>query len=152
MPVRILNPWSYAYIQQLAQEAAYNAQREGLRPALAAEVTRSYRLSKRLNIPFLGSHVPEGWERTGEIGFVDTTGRAVQGDPAMPTFEFSRRVDAMPDKNIGFGVIEIGQTQALVAIYTRKEEHAQESNRPESGDQRRRNDRSRVTRRGTKKV
>jgi hypothetical protein len=121
MPVRILNPWTYNYIRKLADEAAFTAQKQGLRPVLAPEIIRSYRNSKRLNIPFLGDYVPAGWERTGEFGFVDTTGRAAQGDSAMPAFEFFRRVEHISHQegsdDLGFGVIEIGQTQALVARY-----------------------------------
>jgi hypothetical protein len=121
MPVRILNPWTYNYIRKLADEATFLAEKQGLRPALAPEIIRSYRHSKRLNIPFLGDHVPAGWERTGEFGFVDTTGRAAQGDRAMPAFEFFRQMEHIRDQDdsddVGFGVIEIGQTQALVARY-----------------------------------
>jgi hypothetical protein len=120
MPV-ILNPWSYSYIRKLADKAAYEAEHQGLYPTPAKKATMNYRTSRRFNIPFLGDYIPAGWERTGEIGFVDTTGGAEQGDQAMPAFEFNRRIEKMlkDERNgdIGFGVIEIGQTQALVAVY-----------------------------------
>lgn len=127
MPVPNLNPWSYEYIRQLAQEATEIAKRDSLRPALASEVLMTWRQRHRFNIPFLGDYVPEGWERTGEIGMVDRTGRALKGDPAMSTIEFLRRVQELKDKDLGLGVIEMGQTQVLVAIY-RKEAHGNQEN------------------------
>jgi hypothetical protein len=147
MPV-LLNPWSYTYIRKRADEATIEAKQNGLYPVLASKAAMNYKTSRRFNIPFLGDYVPEGWERTGEIGFVDTTGTAKQGDPAMPTFEFLRRIQANKEP-IGLGVIEIGQTQALIATY-RKEAHGSQETETESGDQRRRSHRRGVTRRRAK--
>ena len=129
MPVPNLNPWSYKYIRRLTEEATEIARHDGLRPALASEVLMTWRQRQRFNIPFLGDYVPEGWERTGEIGMVDRTGRALQGDPAMPALEFLRQVHELKDKSLGLGVIETGQTQVLVATYKRKESDAQNQTR-----------------------
>jgi hypothetical protein len=133
MPVVNLNPWSYAYIRQLAQEATEIAKRDNLRPALANEVTKTYRSNRRFNIPFLGDYVPQGWERIDwliEPMFVDTTGKAIPGDPAITHHEFLKRVaQHIKSKEgfvIGYGVIEQGQTQVLIATYRRKEEHGKD--------------------------
>lgn len=127
MPVVNLNPWSYEYIRQLAQEATEIAKRDNLRPALVIEVVRSYRQSFRFNIPLLGDHLPQGWERVDwliEPVFVDTTGRAETGGPALTRFEFFERAKQHTKSEdsvvLGYGVIEQGQTQVLVATYRRK--------------------------------
>jgi len=126
--IAILNPWNYEYIRQLATEAAEIARERGLRPSLATEVVKTYRHSHRFNIPFLGDYVPDGWKRLEKIEpiFVDTTGRGQPGDPAITAFEFFRLVEtSLKGKSIsriGYGVIEQGQTQALIATY-KKESH-----------------------------
>lgn len=129
MPVVNLNPWSYAYIRQLAQEATEIAKRDNLRPALASEVTKNFRSNRRFNIPFLGDYVPQGWERIDwliEPVFMDTTGGAVPGDPAITHQEFFTRANQHTKGEegfvIGYGVVEQGQTQVLIATY-RKEAH-----------------------------
>ena len=128
MPENI-NPWPYSYIQQLAQEATYEAERQGLRPATAKEVIRNFKHSNRFNIPFLGDYIPEGWEEvvTGNLLFVDTTGRGAVGS-AITQFEFYKRAQALASGSevFGFGVVEQGQFQALVATYRRKESNGKE--------------------------
>jgi hypothetical protein len=132
MPVVNLNPWSYEYIRQLAQEATEIAKRDNLRPALASEVTKTYRRNHRFNIPFLGDYVPQGWERIDwliEPVFVDTTGKAIPGDPAITHYEFLKRAEQHTKGEegfiIGYGVIEQGQVQVLIATY-RKEAHGKQ--------------------------
>lgn len=131
MPVINLNPWSYTYIRQLAEEATILARQEGLRPTLATEIVKTYKHSHRLNIPNLGDYVPEGWTRVDFIEepvFVDTTGIARPGEfNAITPYEFFKRVerhtqgDSAFGVGYGYGVIEMGQTQALVATF-RKED------------------------------
>jgi hypothetical protein len=129
MPVVNLNPWSYAYIRQLAQEATEIAKRDGLRPALATEVVMTYRRNHRFNIPFLGDYVPEGWTRIEwliEPVFVDTTGtqRVLDEAVSITQDEFFKRAEQHTKGEssfvIGYGVVEQGQTQVLVAAF-RKE-------------------------------
>jgi hypothetical protein len=122
----ILNPWPYSYIIQLATEASYQAEAEQLRPALANEVITNYRHSHRLNIPFLGGYVHPEWERLDDLDvFVDSSGQGQPGEPALTQLEFYQRIlrhsQAAERDGIGYGVIEVGQTQALVATYQRKE-------------------------------
>lgn len=131
MPVININPWKYEYIRQLAEESTILARQEGLRPALATEVIRTYKRNRRLNIPNLGDYVPEGWTRIDyliEPVFVDITGIARPGEftGITPAEFFKRAEQHTQDESsfvIGYGVIEAGQTQALVAAY-RKEAHA----------------------------
>ena len=127
MPV--INPWKYEYIRQLAEEATILAKRDGLRPALATEVVMTYKRTRRLNIPNLGDYVPEGWTRVNFIEpvFVDITGIARPGEfTGISKSEFFQRAlhtAGLEDKQdgfvLGYGVIEMGQTQALVAAYRR---------------------------------
>lgn len=125
MPVINLNPWKYEYIRQLAEEATILARQEGLRPVLATEVVRTYKRNHRLNIPNLGDHVPEGWTRVDfliEPVFVDITGISKPGESnAITPFEFFKRAEQHTKGEssfvVGYGVIETGQTQALVAAY-----------------------------------
>ena len=125
MPVINLNPWKYEYIRQLAEEATILARQEGLRPVLATEVVRTYKRNHRLNIPNLGDHVPEGWTRVDfliEPVFVDITGISKPGESnAITLFEFFKRAEQHTKGKssfvVGYGVIETGQTQALVAAY-----------------------------------
>jgi hypothetical protein len=120
---RLLNPWNYSYIRLLADEATTLARIQGLRPVLAHEITRSFKTSGRLNIPFLGDHVPEGWELVPDVEPVFVViGRGIYGDLITP-FEFVRRLEEDGSK-YGYGVIERGQVQALVAAYQRKEINA----------------------------
>lgn len=116
MPI-LLNPWSYSYIRKLAEEATYLAKVNNLRPILSNEAATHWvrNKGKRFNIPLLGDYVPEGWERVEEIGFVDTTGTAKTGDPAMPMSELYERILQHP--GLGLGIIEQGQNKVLVAIY-----------------------------------
>lgn len=121
-----INPWTYKYIRMLADEATLMAANQGLRPALADEAERNRRQSNRFNIPFLGDYIPEGWVRLYEIEpvFVDTTGRGHPVGSIITQFEFAKRIQALRDKHpgevLGYGVIELGQLAALVAVY-RKE-------------------------------
>jgi len=127
-----LNPWNYKYIRQLVAEASELAKEQGLRPSLATEVVKTYAHSHRLNIPFLGDYLPEGWIRMYDFEpiFVDITGRGQPGDPAITAFEFYRRAQQHTKSEssvvLAYGVIEQGQTQALVAAY-RKETNGTKS-------------------------
>lgn len=115
-----LNPWKYEYIHQLAKEAGILARQDGLRPALASDMIRSYKTSHRFNIPFLGDYVPEGWKQDDTI-FVDLTGIARPGEfTGITQQEFYQRIQEYRGRNdIGYGVTEQGQTQVLVAAYRR---------------------------------
>jgi hypothetical protein len=127
MPVINLNPWSYSYIRQLAEEATILARRDGLRPTLATEITRTYRRTHRLNIPNLGDYVPEGWTRIDHLiepVFVDTTGVNKDRESIVISGNelYQRALQHTKGESsfvIGYGVIETGQTQALVAAYRR---------------------------------
>lgn len=118
------NPWSYSYIRALAEEATERAKLQGLRPTLAAQAFATWKRSCRFNIPFLGDHVPDGWVRADDQivpFFVDRTGRARPGENnCITAYEFYRRLEAWRDTPFAFGVIEAGQTQALVAAYEKE--------------------------------
>jgi hypothetical protein len=124
--MKIINPWSYEYIRRLTDEATERAKEQSLRPALGKEVVATYKSSRRFNIPFLGDYTPDGWTRVDHLIrpiFVDTTGRGQPGDPAITSFEFFKRAETQLQTEssvvLAYGVIEQGQTQALVATYKR---------------------------------
>ena len=120
-----LNPWSHEYVRQLIEEATLLAQQGGLRPTLATEVIKTYKHSRRLNIPNLGDYVPEGWTRVDwliEPVLVDITGRARPGEfnglTPLEFFEITKQHTKEESSFvIGYGVIEAGQTHVLVATY-----------------------------------
>ncbi len=115
------NPWSYKYIRTLAEEASERAMQKDLHPVLVSQVYATWKNARRFNIPFLGDYVPAGWTRIDEEiepFFVDCSGRARPGvGTAITAYEFSRRVKTWIEQKVAFGVIECGQTQALVAVY-----------------------------------
>jgi hypothetical protein len=112
----------------LIEEATILARQEGLRPALATEVIKTYKLSSRLNIPNLGNYVPEGWTRIDFLFqpvFVDLTSTSKTRKPyAITPFQFFARAGQHTKSEslftVGYGIVEVGQTQVLVATY-RKE-------------------------------
>jgi hypothetical protein len=115
-----LNPWTYKYIRQRVEEATLEAEQLGLRPTLGQEAARNFRTSNRFNIPFLGDYIPPGWERLDEEVFVDTTGGGQSNNVVTTQFDFFRRITQRKD-DVAYGVIELGQLQALVATYRRKD-------------------------------
>ena len=120
-----LNPWPYSYVLKRIQQATEEARQQGLRIVLAREAVISWRQRSRFNIPFLGEHVPAGWsEVTGWAVYVDTTGRGRPGNPTVLTqpefFQRALEYSTRKKETYGFGVIEQGQYQVLVALY-RKE-------------------------------
>jgi hypothetical protein len=123
MPIP-LNPWSYRYIRKLADEATLLAKIENLSPIMADKALMNWRLNRRFNVPFLGDYVPEGWVMVDEIGFVNTAGTVIGRNIGMTTAEFHDHIKQHTD--LGLGVIEMGQTQVLVASY-RKEAHDKEN-------------------------
>lgn len=126
-----INPWSYEYIRKTIEEATLLAKYDDLRPITSAEVVRTYKHSRRLNIPNLGDYVPEGWKRMDwmiEPVYVDITGRVRPGTGTQPISiaEFAKQVEQHTKGEssfvVGYGIIEMGQTQARIATY-RKEEN-----------------------------
>lgn len=127
MPLPLLNPWTYQYIRKLADEATLLAQQNNLRPVTCDEAAMNWRNHKRFNIPFLGDYVPAGWVRVdGEIEpfFVDTIGAKHKSNQVISKFDLYRRI--IEYDSLSLGVIELGQAQALIALY-RKEAHDKEN-------------------------
>lgn len=124
-----LNPWPYTYVRKLVTKATLEAQQQGLRPALAKEVAKNYRTSNRFNIPFLGDYIPEGWARIDdeiEPVFVLTSSGVLTGSNLSQQEFFKRAKDSGDD--IGYGVIERGQVQMLIATYRKEADAKEKSN------------------------
>ncbi len=123
----VINHWSPDYVHQLTHEATEIAKRDNLRPALVREVVMSYRQHGRFNIPLLGEHVPQGWKRVDwmiEPVYVATAGKALPGTgPVLNYDQFFRlakqHMRTEDSMLIGYGVVEQGQFQVLIATYRR---------------------------------
>ncbi len=108
-------------IRQMADEAAEAAARDGSKPYVYWDSAEVDRLGVS-PIPFLGSHVPEGWELVEEF-FVDSSGFGSPGEPAMtiPAFleRVKRTIESAPDhyQVVGWAVVQAGQFQVYVGEY-----------------------------------
>lgn len=121
MPIN-LNPWTFAYIRKLVDEATFLARQNDLSPTLADVAAMNWRNTKRFNIPFLGDYIPTEWERTDdEPLFVDSTGRGKFDGLVIGQPDLYQRIINQAGNPIAFGVIEMAQLVVLVATYRRKE-------------------------------
>jgi len=66
----------------------------------------------KLPFPFLGSHIPKGWERTSEF-FVDASGFGADYEPALTIKQFVSQIK----ENYGYAITEAGQFQVYIAEY-----------------------------------
>lgn len=111
---------SQSYIDEIAAEAAAEAEAEGLEPERAESVLAHFKSHGSFNIPFLGDYVPEGWERTTfEPLFVDSSGFGSDNEPALSVRQFVRKLEeySKARDHIALGIIEAGQFQLYVATY-----------------------------------
>lgn len=128
---------SYSYMRQLAVEASERAKSDRVEPKLFTGLGHDAIRGNFKFIPFLGKNndeddtpfVPEGWKRvdapdaprhmgcTDGYLFVDASGMGSRGEPALTVDEF---VDYVYDhKELGFGIVEAGQFQVVMATYER---------------------------------
>jgi hypothetical protein len=124
-------------IQQLSDEAAYKAAREGKTPLVIWSAEKDLP-----SIPFLGSHVPSGWralmwdelplmprntyESKGGLPayfMVDASGMGSDWEPAL-TFEqlvaYVQSVYAATKQTLGLAIVEQGQFQIVVQWYEKE--------------------------------
>lgn len=113
--------WSMKTIQDLADEASKRAKKQHLKPRKIADALKSWKVSGRLNVPFLGDYVPEGWVRVEEIEpyFVSASGVGDETEPALNKDRFMLVLEdyARSGEPYGLGVIEQGQFQVYIALY-----------------------------------
>lgn len=129
---------SYEVMRANAVEAAERAQSEGKEPATFVGLGHDAIRSGMRSIPFLGKNddeddspfVPDGWKRvdapeaprhmgcTKGYLFVDASGMGSRGEPALTVDEFTDYV--YDHKDLGYGIVEAGQFQVVIATYERK--------------------------------
>jgi hypothetical protein len=111
-------------IRSLSREKAAEAAKRNLKPFVVDAHDLADWLSAvdggkcpKIPVPFLGYHVPDGWEMDEDTYFVDSTGWDVNdaGGPAMSVGEFVRALEP----GVGYAVIEAGEFQVVVAKYRR---------------------------------
>ena len=83
---------------------------------------------RKFPFPNLGSYVPEGWEVTEEIFFVDSTGVGADDKPALTIKQFNAELlklvkrwnwdrESIKNPTIGLAISEEGQFQLYVSVY-----------------------------------
>lgn len=125
------------YMHQLAVEAAERSREESTEPMTFGCLGHDGIRAHLRSIPFLGKNddktpfVPEGWVRVDapdvprlmgvEDGylFVDASGLGSPGEPALTVGEFANY--AYDHKDLGYGIVEAGQFQVVIATYARKQ-------------------------------
>jgi hypothetical protein len=105
-------------IQSLSDKAAQSAARLHLTPYVVFDEAEVARMGFRF--PFLGDHVPEGWDHVDTL-FVDTTGLGAANEPALTHPQLQRELTKRLNEKdtFGYAVTEYGQFQAYVGVYRR---------------------------------
>ena len=107
----------HATIQDLAKQAAQEAEENGLEP-LFIDADLKVKLEDNTFtddecLPFLGDYVPPGWKLTDKTYFCDTSGMGQPGERALTMEEFAKELGA----DYGYAITEAGQFQCYVAQY-----------------------------------
>lgn len=113
---------SLSEIRRLSDEAAERAAEEKLIPYVPYSPEEVDRWA-RFPFPFIGSYVPDGWEKVEEW-FCDSSGFGTDDEPALSVRRFKEVLKAYIRENPGhgFAVVEAGEFQVYVASFkkTRK--------------------------------
>ena len=107
---------SQGYIDEIVRDATREAEEEGLEPLyMSPGMLKAMRAGGEIYpLPFLGDHVPTGWERTErDEYFCDSTG---MGHPGERALTMEQMFEAM-EPGYGYAVTEHGQFQCYVAQY-----------------------------------
>jgi hypothetical protein len=120
---------SYTQIVEISEDAAQRAEELGLEPLDIHGFDPVEPLKFIRRIPFLGNYCPAGWTHPELIEdlFVDLTGLDESG-PALFLSAFVRTPAgyAAAGTTYGFGIIESGEFQVYIRVYTRTDEIAKE--------------------------
>jgi len=82
-----LNMMGLPEIRRMNDEASRKAMSERKQPYVVRDKST---LRPPFPFPFIGSYVPEGWEKTNEY-FVDSSGYGSPGEPALTVSEFKKK-------------------------------------------------------------
>jgi hypothetical protein len=126
---RINTMLSYTQVVELSDEATERAEELGLEPLDIHGFDPVAPLKFIRRIPFLGTYCPAGWTHPELIEdlFVDSTGLDESG-PALSVSAFVQILAgyAAAGTTYGFGIIESGEFQVYIRVYTRTDEIAAE--------------------------
>ena len=131
---------SYEAIRDTALKAQRRAQSRGRKPKTFVGLGHDAIRDGIRSIPFLGknkdesTYEPKGWKRVDVDGprgmgcekgylFVDACGMGSRNEPALTVGEFVEFI--YDNKHLGYGIVEAGQFQVVIACYERagKESH-----------------------------
>jgi hypothetical protein len=75
-------------------------------------------------LPNLGYFEPAGWEKMEKTWFIDKTGVGLESEPALTWRQFRRQLSQYVADNPshGFGIVEEGEFQCVVAAFRPVEE------------------------------
>ena len=113
---------SLAEINRISDEAAENANQKNLQPYVFWD-NRETKLAKRFPFPFLGDHVPYGWELLGKPLFADLSGFGAPDEPALTEDQLKDKIVQIQDENddvsVGWGIVEVGQFQGYIQAFVK---------------------------------
>jgi hypothetical protein len=110
--------WSLDVLEKLARDAGREARRSRKQPR---KLTEEEIDSESFTIPFLGTHVPKGWEQTEQSWFCDSSGFGRDDEPALslPRFKEELKVYFRENPDHGIAITQQGQFQVYVHAYRR---------------------------------
>lgn len=120
---------SYTQVVEISKDAAQRAEELELEPLDIRGLDPIEPIKFIRRIPFLGNYCPAGWTHPELIEdlFVDSTGLDDSG-PALSVSAFVKILAgyAVAGTTYGFGIIESGEFQVYIRVYTRIDEIAAE--------------------------
>ena len=120
---------SYTQVVEISKDAAQRAEELELEPLDIHGFDPNEPIKFIRRIPFLGNYCSAGWTHPELIEdlFVDSTGLDDSG-PALSVSAFVKILAgyAAAGTTYGFGIIESGEFQVYIRVYTRTDEIAKE--------------------------
>jgi hypothetical protein len=120
---------SYTQVVEISEDAAQRAEELGLEPLDIHGFDPVAPLKFVHRIPFLGNYCPAGWTHPELIEdlFVDSTGLDESG-PALSVSAFVKILAgySAAGNTYGFAIVESGEFQVYIRVYTRIDEIAAE--------------------------
>jgi hypothetical protein len=120
---------SYTQVLEISEDAAQRAEELELKPLNIHGFDPDQPLKFIHRIPFLGNYTPAGWIHPELIEdlFVDSTGLDNSG-PALSVDAFVKILAgySTAGNTYGFAIVESGEFQVYIRVYTRPDEIAAE--------------------------
>lgn len=113
--------WSVSVINHLNRRAAIAAAWNELEPYIPADAEEPLNWTTNVNLPNFGDYRPKGWCLL-DSAFVDGTGVGHSWEPALTWAEFkawaAEQASQAGDHQVGFAIIEHGQFQVYVGVFS----------------------------------